>query len=207
MSRQPSTHIWRPEAWMRTCEVPWRSPGRTAAWTPWRTARNRTTWTRTTTGPSSCYRQPKPTASTRTRPLNCGATPHTCAAAQPSSGPPRGNTRLHREARVDTVGAAGSEAGRAHDLSFAGDRAAALALFREVAEISPWDGEFSSSTASTSAGAVCCMMPAHVDGPEAARKVWQEAGRITAGRGFPSRCTPGSWPRCCWAQVCRTSSR
>jgi hypothetical protein len=75
---------------------------------------------------------------------------------------------------------------QAHDLYAAGDRAPALALFREVAEISPWDSEFSGCFDSIDVG-WCHLLrdAAHIDGPEAARKVWQEARAHYRAAKFP----------------------
>jgi tetratricopeptide (TPR) repeat protein len=82
--------------------------------------------------------------------------------------------------------------GPAHDLYSAGDRAAALALFREVAEISPWDSEFSGCIDRIDAG-WCRLLhdAAHVEGPEAARKIWQEARAHFRAAKFPV--TTHSW--------------
>ncbi|MFC9234259.1 hypothetical protein ACFTZI_35715 [Streptomyces decoyicus] len=82
--------------------------------------------------------------------------------------------------------------GRAHDLYSAGDRGAALALFREVAEISPWGSEFSGCFDRVDVG-WCRLLhdAAHVDGPERARKVWQEARAHYRGAKFPL--TMHSW--------------
>ncbi|WP_405411443.1 hypothetical protein [Streptomyces decoyicus] len=82
--------------------------------------------------------------------------------------------------------------GQAHDRYSAGDRAAALALFREVAEISPWDGEFSGCFDRVDVG-WCRLLhdAAHVDGPETARKIWQEARVHYRGAKFPL--TMHSW--------------
>ncbi|WP_329179673.1 hypothetical protein OG754_35260 [Streptomyces decoyicus] len=82
--------------------------------------------------------------------------------------------------------------GRAHDLYSAGDRAAALPLFREVAEISPWDSEFSGCFDRVDVG-WCRLLhdAAHVDGPEAARKIWQEARAHYRAAKFPL--TMHSW--------------
>jgi hypothetical protein len=76
--------------------------------------------------------------------------------------------------------------GQAHDRYAAGDRAAALALFREVAEISPWESEFSGCLDRIDVG-WCRLLhdAAHVDGPEAARKVWQEARAHYRAARFP----------------------
>ncbi|MGW2027055.1 hypothetical protein [Streptomyces decoyicus] len=81
---------------------------------------------------------------------------------------------------------------KAHGLSSAGDRAAALPLFREVAEISPWDGEFSGCFDRVDVG-WCRLLhdAAHADGPETARKVWQEARVHYRGAKFPL--TMHSW--------------
>ena len=59
---------------------------------------------------------------------------------------------------------------RAHDLYEAGDRAAAIALFREVAEAG------GDETETTDIG-WCRLLhdAAHADGPEAARSIWREA--------------------------------
>ncbi|MFG2290634.1 hypothetical protein ACGFOU_31710 [Streptomyces sp. NPDC048595] len=82
--------------------------------------------------------------------------------------------------------------GPAHDLYSAGDRAAALALFREVAEISPWDSEFSGCIDRIDAG-WCRLLhdAAHVEGPEATRKIWQEARAHFRAARFPV--TTHSW--------------
>jgi len=82
---------------------------------------------------------------------------------------------------------------QAHESYAAGDRAAALALFREVAEISPWTSEFSGCLDRTDV-AWCRLLhdAAHVDGPEAARKVWQEARTHHRGARFPL--TNHAWP-------------
>lgn len=76
--------------------------------------------------------------------------------------------------------------GQAHDLYAAGDRVAAIALFREVAEISPWDGEFSGCFDRVDVG-WCRLLhdSAHVDGPEAARRIWQEARAHYRAARFP----------------------
>ncbi|MFE1776174.1 hypothetical protein [Streptomyces sp. NPDC059008] len=80
----------------------------------------------------------------------------------------------------------------AHELYSAGDRAAALALFREVAEISPWDSEFSGCIDRIDVG-WCRLLhdAAHVEGPEAARKIWQEARAHYRAARFPV--TTHSW--------------
>jgi tetratricopeptide (TPR) repeat protein len=82
---------------------------------------------------------------------------------------------------------------QAHELYAAGDRAAALALFREVAEISPWSSEFSGCLDRTDV-AWCRLLhdAAHVDGPEAARLVWQEARTHHRGARFPLK--HHAWP-------------
>lgn len=74
----------------------------------------------------------------------------------------------------------------AHELHAAGDRAAALALFREVAEISPWESEFGGCFDLVDVG-WCRLLhdAAHVDGPEAARAVWREARAHYRGAKFP----------------------
>lgn len=76
--------------------------------------------------------------------------------------------------------------GEARDLYSAGDRAAALALFREVAEISPWEREFSGCFDRIDIG-WCRLLhdAAHGDGPEAARKIWQEARAHYRAATFP----------------------
>lgn len=76
--------------------------------------------------------------------------------------------------------------GQAHDLYSAGDRAAALTLFREVAEICPWESEFSGCIDRIDIG-WCRLLhdAAHVDGPEAARKIWQEARAHYRAATFP----------------------
>ncbi|MDX3230671.1 hypothetical protein [Streptomyces sp. ME19-01-6] len=83
--------------------------------------------------------------------------------------------------------------GQAHDLYSAGDRAAALALFRWVAEISPWDSEFSGCMDRIDVG-WCRLLhdAAHVDGPEAARKIWREARAHHRAARFPV--TTHAWP-------------
>ncbi|WP_030410192.1 hypothetical protein [Streptomyces sp. NRRL S-1448] len=75
---------------------------------------------------------------------------------------------------------------QAHDLYSAGERSAALALFREVAEISPWDSEFSGCSDRIGAG-WCRLLhdAAHHDGPEAARKIWQDARAHHRAAKFP----------------------
>ncbi|MEU4443241.1 hypothetical protein AB0K14_13375 [Actinosynnema sp. NPDC050801] len=75
---------------------------------------------------------------------------------------------------------------QAHALYEAGDRAAAIALFREVAEISPWDSEFSGCSDRVDVG-WCRLLhdAAHVDGPEAARRVWREARTHYLASTFP----------------------
>ncbi|KOG46938.1 hypothetical protein [Streptomyces decoyicus] len=82
--------------------------------------------------------------------------------------------------------------GQAHDLYSAGDRAEALAAFREVAEISPWESEFSGCFDRVDVG-WCRLLhdAAHVDGPEAARSIWQEARAHYRGAKFPL--TMHSW--------------
>ncbi|MFG3114158.1 hypothetical protein ACGF4C_07160 [Streptomyces sp. NPDC048197] len=76
--------------------------------------------------------------------------------------------------------------GQAHDLYSAGERAAALALFREVAEVSPWESEFSGCSDRIGAG-WCRLLhdAAHNDGPEAARKIWLEARAHYRAAKFP----------------------
>lgn len=82
---------------------------------------------------------------------------------------------------------------QAHDLYSAGDRAAALALFREVAEISPWESEFSGCFDRIDVG-WCRLLhdAAHVEGPEAAREVWQEARAHHRAAKFPV--AQHAWP-------------
>ncbi|MEU6268143.1 hypothetical protein [Saccharopolyspora shandongensis] len=81
----------------------------------------------------------------------------------------------------------------ANDLYAAGDRAAAIALFREVAEICPWDSDFSGCSDLIGVG-WCRLLhdAAHVDGPEAARKTWQEARTHFRAAGFPDE--RHAWP-------------
>jgi hypothetical protein len=76
--------------------------------------------------------------------------------------------------------------GEAHDLYSTGDRAAALALFREVAEISPWESEFDGCFDLIDVG-WCRLLhdAAHEDGPEAARRIWQEARAHYRAAKFP----------------------
>jgi hypothetical protein len=82
---------------------------------------------------------------------------------------------------------------QAHELYASGDRAAALPLFREVAEISPWDSEFSGCLDRIDVG-WCRLLhdAAHVDGPGAARKIWQEARAHYRAAKFPI--TMHAWP-------------
>ncbi|WAL64338.1 hypothetical protein ORV05_25680 [Amycolatopsis cynarae] len=82
---------------------------------------------------------------------------------------------------------------QARELHEAGDRAAALALFREVAEISPWDSEFSGCLDRIDTG-WCRLLhdAARVEGPAAARKIWQEARTHYRAAKFPI--TPHAWP-------------
>ncbi|MEV0081620.1 hypothetical protein [Saccharopolyspora sp. NPDC050642] len=83
--------------------------------------------------------------------------------------------------------------GPANDLYAAGDRAAAVALFREVAETSPWDSDFSGC--SDLIGVSWCRLlhdAAHTDGPEAARKTWQEARTHFRAARFPQEVH--AWP-------------
>ncbi|MER6144564.1 hypothetical protein ABT174_31720 [Streptomyces sparsogenes] len=83
--------------------------------------------------------------------------------------------------------------GQAHELYSAGDRAAALALFREVAEISPWDSEFSGCLDRIDIG-WCRLLhdAAQVEGPEAARTIWREARAHYRAAKFPV--TMHAWP-------------
>ncbi len=82
---------------------------------------------------------------------------------------------------------------QAHGLYAAGDHTAALVLFREVAEISPWDSEFSGCLDRIDVG-WCRLLhdTATVDGPEAARKLWQEARAHYRAARFPT--THHAWP-------------
>lgn len=72
----------------------------------------------------------------------------------------------------------------AHALYAAGDRAQALALFREVAEADV-RGEYAGLVDRADIG-WCRLLhdAAHVDGPDAARRVWQEARESRSGQ-FP----------------------
>ncbi|MES4907315.1 MULTISPECIES: hypothetical protein [unclassified Streptomyces] len=83
--------------------------------------------------------------------------------------------------------------GQAHELYSAGERAAALVLFREVAEISLWDSEFSGCVDRIDIG-WCRLLhdAAQVEGPEAARKIWQEARAAYRVARFPV--TTHAWP-------------
>jgi nucleotide-binding universal stress UspA family protein len=83
--------------------------------------------------------------------------------------------------------------GQAHELYSAGDRAAAVALFREVAEIDPWGGEFNGCFDLIDIG-WCRLLhdAAQVEGPEAARKIWQEARAHHRAARFPV--TMNAWP-------------
>ncbi|WP_310723624.1 hypothetical protein [Streptomyces sp. N2A] len=76
--------------------------------------------------------------------------------------------------------------GQAHELYSAGERAAARALFREVADINPWESEFSGCSDRIAIG-WCRLLhdAAHNDGPEAARKIWQEARAHYLAAKFP----------------------
>ncbi|WP_017981845.1 hypothetical protein [Amycolatopsis methanolica] len=67
----------------------------------------------------------------------------------------------------------------------AGDRDAALRLFREVAEADVW-GEFGGAAYRSDIG-WCRLLhdAAHHDGPEAARKIWQEAKASRHAARFP----------------------
>ncbi|MEU0803948.1 hypothetical protein [Streptomyces sp. NPDC005970] len=83
--------------------------------------------------------------------------------------------------------------GEAHELYSAGERAAAVALFREVAEIDPWVSEFSGCFDRIDIG-WCRLLydAAQVEGPEAARKIWQEARVHHRAARFPV--TMHAWP-------------
>lgn len=83
--------------------------------------------------------------------------------------------------------------GQAHELYSAGDRAAAIVLFREVAEIDPWGSEFSGCFDRIDIG-WCRLLydAAQVEGPEAARKIWQEARVHHRAARFPL--TMHAWP-------------
>lgn len=83
--------------------------------------------------------------------------------------------------------------GQAHELYSAGERAAAIVLFREVAEIDPWGDEFSGCFDRFDIG-WCRLLhdAAHVEGPEAARKIWQEARKHHRAARFPV--TMHAWP-------------
>lgn len=83
--------------------------------------------------------------------------------------------------------------GQAHELYSAGERAAAVALFREVAEIDPWGSEFSGCFDRIDTG-WCRLLhdAAHVEGPEAARTIWQEARAHYRAARFPV--TMHAWP-------------
>ncbi|OMI37560.1 hypothetical protein [Streptomyces sparsogenes] len=83
--------------------------------------------------------------------------------------------------------------GQAYELYSAGDRAAALALFREVAEISPWDREFSGCLDRIDIG-WCRLLhdAARVEGPDAARAIWREARAHYRAAKFPI--TMHAWP-------------
>ncbi|MGW3565685.1 hypothetical protein ACWDSL_17695 [Streptomyces sp. NPDC000941] len=83
--------------------------------------------------------------------------------------------------------------GQAHELYSAGERASAVALFREVAEISRWDSEFSGCVDRIDIG-WCRLLhdAARVEGPEAARKIWQEARAAYQAARFPV--TMHAWP-------------
>ncbi|MER7790845.1 hypothetical protein [Streptomyces sp. NPDC097640] len=83
--------------------------------------------------------------------------------------------------------------GQAHELYSAGDRAAAIVLFREVAEIDPWVSEFSGCFDRIDIG-WCHLLydAAQVEGPEAARKIWQEARVHHRAARFPL--TMHAWP-------------
>ncbi|MGY0062892.1 hypothetical protein ACWY4P_41205 [Streptomyces sp. LZ34] len=76
--------------------------------------------------------------------------------------------------------------GQAHELYSAGERAAAIVLFREVAEIDPWGGEFSGCFDRIDIG-WCRLLhdAAQVEGPEAARRIWQEARAHHRAARFP----------------------
>jgi hypothetical protein len=75
---------------------------------------------------------------------------------------------------------------RAHELYAAGDRAPAIALFREVAETDPW-GDGSSGCFDRIDVGWCRLLhdAAHVDGPDAARAVWREARAHYRAVTFP----------------------
>lgn len=82
---------------------------------------------------------------------------------------------------------------QAHELYESGDRAAAVALFREVAEVCPWDSEFSGCLDRIDVG-WCRLLhdAAHTDGPEATRTIWQEARTHFRAARFPV--AEHSWP-------------
>ncbi|QFZ20188.1 hypothetical protein [Saccharothrix syringae] len=74
---------------------------------------------------------------------------------------------------------------RAHALYEAGDRAAALALFREVAEVDLW-GEFTGTADRADVGWYRLLHDAaHVEGPEATRRIWHEARASRRAARFP----------------------
>ncbi|MEV8439586.1 hypothetical protein AB0425_19615 [Actinosynnema sp. NPDC051121] len=75
---------------------------------------------------------------------------------------------------------------RAHELYAAGDRAPAVALFREVAGIDPWGDGYSGCFDRIDVG-WCRLLhdAAHVDGPDAARAVWREARAHYRAVTFP----------------------
>lgn len=75
---------------------------------------------------------------------------------------------------------------RAHELYAAGDRAAGVALFREVAEISPWSSEFGGCLDLIDIG-WCRLLhdAARHEGPDAARQVWHEARAHYRAATFP----------------------
>ncbi|MDQ0382327.1 hypothetical protein [Amycolatopsis thermophila] len=74
---------------------------------------------------------------------------------------------------------------RAHALYESGDRAPALALFREVAEADIW-GEFSGAGHRSDIG-WCRLLAdaAHHEGPEATRRIWREAKASRHAAHFP----------------------
>ncbi|GAB3585674.1 hypothetical protein GCM10027445_63490 [Amycolatopsis endophytica] len=74
---------------------------------------------------------------------------------------------------------------QAHALYEAGDRAAALPLFRDVAEADVW-GEFSGASDRSDIG-WCRLLQdaAYHEGPEATRKIWQEAKASRHAARFP----------------------
>ncbi|MFI1850213.1 hypothetical protein [Streptomyces sp. NPDC020480] len=82
---------------------------------------------------------------------------------------------------------------QAHELYSTGERAAAIVLFREVAEIDPWGSEFSGCFDRIDIG-WCRLLhdAAHAEGPEAARKIWQEARVHHRAARFPI--TMHAWP-------------